>query len=256
MEIIQTFSSPIYTSLQTNVAFEETVALLLKCFITLSRAGEELPGNLSIPFSIILPPLVAAHPDPPMRHLLFRLLSIFLSLLMAKYRLQVLEDLLTNTAVHTPQMRIAAIGLVKDSVLETLNSSTRLEPSYDVFGTSLCLDRLDHVLFRLDPLDLFQSTGFNVDEFAQSPEPKRLVESLALYYVVMQRDTENRVSSVNLPIFKHNSLPPRLVFGIQTGLRGWRRIFFTRLGNSCKAELWTLSVSCLWNTAVLNVTEL
>lgn len=150
---------------------------------------------MTLPFSAILPPLASAHPDPAMRHLIFRLLSVVLSLFMHKYRLQVLEDLLTNTAVHAPQIRVAAIGLVKDSVLQALSGDSSIPPNCDAFGTSQFLDRLGPVLFRPEPLDLFQSTDFDIEEFVQSSEPKRLIESLALYYVIMQRDTHNRVRS-------------------------------------------------------------
>lgn len=199
LELVQTFCPPIFKSIQTNVAFEETIALLLTCFISISRAGHvvSLPVSMTLPFSAILPPLASAHPDPAMRHLIFRLLSVVLSLFMHKYRLQVLEDLLTNTAVHAPQIRVAAIGLVKDSVLKALSSSP---PNCDAFGTSQFLDRLGPVLFRPEPLDLFQSTDFDIEEFVQSSEPKRLIESLALYYVIMQRDTDNRVRSFSFLI--------------------------------------------------------
>jgi hypothetical protein len=198
--LIQAFSSPAFTSIQTNTAFEETVAFLLICFTSISRAKDAppLPFNVVIPFSIVLPPLASAHPDPAMRHLLFRLLAVVLSLFIPTYRLQILEDMLTNSTAHAPQIRIAAIGLVKDSVLDAISTKSAIPPTpnLDSFGTPQFLDRLGHVLFRPDPPDLFQNPNFNVEEFVQSPEPKRLVESLALYYVALQRDTTNRVCHV------------------------------------------------------------
>lgn len=199
--LIQTFSSPAFTSIQTNIAFDETVAFLLKCFTYISRAEDvpQLPFNVTIPFSVILPPLASGHPDPAMRHLLFRLLAVVLSLFGSAYRLQVIEDMLTDSAAYAPQIRIAAIGLVKDSVLDaiTVKNVAPSTPDLGAFGTPQFLDRLGHVLFRPDPPDLFQRPNFNIEEFVESPEPKRLVESLALYYVILQRDITNRVTSDN-----------------------------------------------------------
>lgn len=219
--LIQAFSSSAFTSIQTNTAYEETVAFLLTCFTSISRAKDvpQLPFNVIIPFSFVLPPLASAHPDPAMRHLLFRLLAVVLSLFVPGYRLQILEDMLTNSAVHAPQIRIAAIGLVKDSVLDaiTTKSTVPLTPKQDAFGTPQFLDRLGHVLFRPDPPDLFQNANFDAEEFVQSPEPKRLAESLALYYVVLQRDTTNRVCYVNAPSGK-------VLIGDKTGIRDRNRI--------------------------------
>ena len=104
-------------------------------------------------------------------------------------------DMLTDPS-HSPQIRTAAISLVKENVLHALNGTNVLpvlSPLEDVFGTSQFLEILGPVLFRPNPHDLFDSLDFDPDDFIHSPEPNRLIECLAFYYVLIQRDTENRV---------------------------------------------------------------
>jgi hypothetical protein len=48
------------------------------------------------------------------------------------------------------------------------------------------------VLLRPSPPDLF-SSGISLDQFKDSLEPSRLIECLALYYVVLLRDKFNMV---------------------------------------------------------------
>lgn len=196
VELLQTFSSPIYTSIQINVAFDETIAFLLKCFTLVARAEKkvEIPCNVAIPLSFVLPPLTGAHPKPEMRHCLLRLLSIVLSSFCPTYRLQVIEDMLTDTAAHAPQVRIAVVGFVKESVLEALGEGKKVPvlPEENAFGTSVFLDRLGSTLFRTDPPGLFQTPRFDAEDFLQSLEPRRLVECLGLYYVLIKRDRTNQ----------------------------------------------------------------
>lgn len=156
-----------------------------------------LPFDFMIKFSLILPSLMGVHPDPPTRHMLFRLTAVTLSLTGPPLRVQILMDMLTEPA-HPPQTRIAAISLTKESVLHALNGTNILpviSPLEDIFGTSRFLDILGPVLFRPDPHDLFDNPSFDLDEFIYSTEPNRLIECLAFYYVLIQRDTENRVGT-------------------------------------------------------------
>jgi hypothetical protein len=148
-----------------------------------------------IKFSLVLPSLMGVHPDPPTRHMLFRLTALTLSLTEPSLRVQILTDMLTDPT-YLPQTRIAAVSLVKESVLHTLNGTCVLpvsSPREDVFGTSLFLELLGPVLFQPNPHDLFENSNFDLDEFLSSPEPNRLTESLSFYYVLIQRDTGNRV---------------------------------------------------------------
>ena len=138
---------------------------------------------------------MGAHPDPPTRHMLFRLTALTLSLTEPSLRVQILTDMLTDPT-HSPQTRVAAISLVKESVLCALSGTSVLpvlSPLEDIFGTSLFLEFLGPALFRLNPHDLFDDPNFDPDEFLFSPEPNRLIECLSFYYVLIQRDVENRV---------------------------------------------------------------
>lgn len=155
-----------------------------------------LPFDFIIKSSLVLPLLMGVHPDPPTRHMLFRLTALTLSLTDSPLRSQILLDMLTDPT-HSPQTRIAAVSLVKENVLHALNGTNVLpvlSPLKDMFGTSRFLEIFGPVLFRPDPHDLFDNPNFDLDGFIHSPEPNRLIECLALYYVLIQRDTENRVS--------------------------------------------------------------
>jgi hypothetical protein len=85
-------------------------------------------------------------------------------------------------------MRTAAIGLVKEAVIEAL-----LHPKTEnVFASSFLIQTIGPHVFRLDPPNLLASIS-GVDALKDSPEPPRLVECLNLYYILLSRDTENRV---------------------------------------------------------------
>jgi hypothetical protein len=102
--------------------------------------------------------------------------------------LALLSDLLT--AFSTPeQMRVVCVGLVKEAVLTALSSS---EPS--PFASPLMLQTLGPVLFRPDPVNLFEKE-VELAEFVDSGEPKRLTECLSFYYVLLMRDAHNVVST-------------------------------------------------------------
>lgn len=154
-----------------------------------------LPFEFVIKSALILPPLMGIHPDPSTRHMLFRLTGLILSLTEPPIRMQMLMDMLTDPS-HSPQVQIAAISLVKENVLHALDGTNVLpvsSPLEDVFGTSRLLEALGPVLFRLNPHDLFDNPNFDPDDLIHSPESNRLIECLAFYYVLIQRDKENRV---------------------------------------------------------------
>lgn len=178
---------------------DEASAFLLAHISAVTRVKPHppfLPFEFMIKVTFVLPSLMAVHPDPPTRHMLFRLTALTLSLTEPALRAQILMDMLTDST-HTPQTRIAAVSLVKENVCHALNGTSVLpvlSPLEDLFGTSLFLEILGPVLFRPNPPDLFDNPAFDPDEFLYSPEPNRLIECLSFYYVLIQRDTENRVS--------------------------------------------------------------
>lgn len=138
----------------------------------------------------VLVVLSSAHTSPLVRNQTFRTLSLLLGSSPAQLRLQLLADLLANC--EYPQMRVAAVSLVKDAVLEALESQTM--ETANPFRTPMFMRVFGPLLFRPSPSDLFvPSTKLDLQEFFDSPELKRLIEVLSLYYVVLKRDKANKV---------------------------------------------------------------
>jgi Uncharacterised protein family, YAP/Alf4/glomulin len=178
----------ILASLNSNVALDATLAILIKVLCASSPPQTELSPDIVIPLTTVLPLLCSAHPDSSMRHITFRILGRVLQLTPSVLRLQILQDLVSPSEDASPHMRTAAIGLVKEAVLEAL-SSQQVE---NVFSTPLLLQTIGPYVFRLDPPDILASiTG--IDALKNSPEPGRLVECLGLYYILLSRDIGNRV---------------------------------------------------------------
>ena len=92
-------------------------------------------------------------------------------------------------------MRVAAVGLVREAVLDALIEMKTGKEKNNIFASPKFMQTFAPVVFRPR---LPEGAGVEgkgaLEEFLASPEPLRLVESLGLYYVVLQRDTENLVS--------------------------------------------------------------
>ncbi|KAI9444189.1 hypothetical protein H4582DRAFT_1919943 [Lactarius indigo] len=169
----------ILTSIQSNIALDASLAILLKV--------PELPGHIIIPLTTFLPSLCSVHPDASTRHIAFRILARVLQIAPPMLRLQVLRDLISPSEGTSPHMRSAAIGLVKESVLEALSHPNR----ENVFASPFLLQTIGPYIFRLDSSDLL-TTIDGADASNDSPELARLVECLGLYYILLLRDVENR----------------------------------------------------------------
>jgi uncharacterized protein YAP/Alf4/glomulin family len=177
-------------SLQNNVALDASLAILLRVLCTTpSTPQAELSPDIIIPLTTVLPLLCSAHPDASTRHITFRILGHVLHLAPSTLRLQILCDLVSPSEDASPYMRTAAIGLVKEAVLEAF-SLPKME-NVNVFASPFLLQTIGPHVFRLDPPDLLGS--IEVDEFKDSPEPTRLVGCLNLYYILLSRDVDNRV---------------------------------------------------------------
>jgi len=173
--------------LKSNVALDATLAILLKVLCTAPLPQAELSPDIIIPLTTILPCLCSAHPDASTRHIMFRILGRVLQLAPSVLRLHILRDLVSPSEDVSPYMRTAAIGLVKEAVLEALSYPN----TENVFASPLLLQTIGPHVFRLDPPDLLTSIA-SVDELKNRPEPARLVECLNLYYVLLLRDRDNR----------------------------------------------------------------
>lgn len=119
-----------------------------------------------------------------------------LALTPSQLRLQLLRDILADDDGDTaPQMRVAAIGLVKEAVLEALSTPASDEDS-NAFASPLFMRTFAPLVFsqRLPSIKHGEEDAEDdLEAFLESPEPLRLVESLGLYYVVLQRDVGNKV---------------------------------------------------------------
>lgn len=185
-------------SIQANTALPSTLALLLTALGP--RAPPSAPApDLLLPLAHVLPALAGAHPDPELRHIAFRLLSRVLALVPSLVRLELLRDILAAGGEEgedgvAPQMRVAAVGLLKEAVLDGLSGSG----GDNAFASPLFMRTFTPLVFttQLPDAGVGGNAGDELEAFLESPEPLRLVESLGLYYVVLQRDVANKVSDI------------------------------------------------------------
>ncbi|KAF8526571.1 hypothetical protein BU17DRAFT_40325 [Hysterangium stoloniferum] len=172
------------SSLQQNVATDESLALLLTL---LHSSSHQLQQEIVDPLSTVLTPLASTHHQPLVRHIAFRLLATLLSRAPPPVHLTHISSLLSDCPF--PQMRVAAVGLVKEAFLRDIDSPGK---ETSPFSSSTLLRALGSKLFRPDPPELFASpTDKSLEAFLDSSEPARLTECLAFYYVLIMRDRTN-----------------------------------------------------------------
>ena len=115
------------------------------------------------------------------------IISSILTLTKLDLRIQLLTNLTGDSQL--PQMRVAAVGLVKEAIIDSLSST---EPN--LFASPLFLRVFGSILFRPSPMDLFSgSKELSLRTFQESSEPQRLVQCLALPCVLVKRDLRNMV---------------------------------------------------------------
>ncbi|KAK7449643.1 hypothetical protein VKT23_013118 [Stygiomarasmius scandens] len=217
----------VISSIQTSHFLEETLAILLLSLHNLQQPGKsviELPPDLIHPLFTLLPHLASAHPEPQVRHHTFRVLSMVLRSTPAMVRMHALRSLTgpsdpdqrpgrgSNPDVEDVeearrlQMQIAAVGLVKEAVLEALSSTPTLSSSRNVFATPKFLQTFGPVLFATQPQNYFETLVQRIQglprtaedywdqlrkELEKEAELTRLVECMSLYYVLLLRDVQN-----------------------------------------------------------------
>ncbi|OJT01701.1 hypothetical protein TRAPUB_7757 [Trametes pubescens] len=172
----------------SSICLDEILSILINFLAPLRSVipRPELEVDLIIPLIHLLPPLASNHPDPDIRHYTFRVLSLVLGLSPSPVRFQLLKDLLSDEDTP-PQMRTAAVGLLKEAVMEGLSQDAQ-----NMFASPLLLSTFGPIVLQPDPPDIFDSA--TCEDFLAGPEPLRLVECLGFYYVWLQRDRTNRVS--------------------------------------------------------------
>lgn len=173
----------ILSAFQSGVALDECLALLLNVLHNLQEST--VSPEIVVPLCTIVSSVASTHADPTVRHQAFRVLALLLSHSPPALRMEALKELTTDQ--YLPQMRTAAVGLVKEAVLEGLGSN-----SQNMFGSGLFMQTFGPILFRPNPPD-YLSKDYSTQELCESYEIRRIVESLSLYYVLLQRDKMNKV---------------------------------------------------------------
>jgi hypothetical protein len=188
----QTFSDflPVVIScLHANAALDSTLALLLSTLHASPLLSVSPESAFNLTYTLAM--LSAAHPDPATRHIAFRVVALTLPLSPATQQLTLLCEMLSPSEDTPPQLRVAAVGLARDTILRALG-----DPAPSPLASPLTLQALGPLVLRLDPPDLFADpAGVDLTEFCETPELKRLTECLGFYYVLHMRDTADRVSA-------------------------------------------------------------
>ncbi|KAI0777791.1 hypothetical protein BD413DRAFT_188939 [Trametes elegans] len=184
--VLNAFFPTILSSIQLNIALDEVLSVLITTLSSLraTTPRTELETDLIIPLVHLLPHLASNHADPDIRHYTFRILSLVLGLSPPPARFQLLRDLLSEEEMPQ-QMRITAIGLLKEAVLEGLSSGKD-----NIFASPYLLTTFGPIVLRPDPPEILDTVS--LEDFLDGPEPLRLVECLGFYYVLLQRDQTNR----------------------------------------------------------------
>lgn len=176
-------SPSILQGLRANIASDECMFLLLSRANTIGTLDPET----LFPIIHALVPISAQHPDPPQRNLAFLTISLLLKRLPSTPRLACLSELVSPECIFPP-MRVAAIGLLKESILASL-----AEPKKDdIFASPQVFTAIGRYVLRPEPPELFSSRP-SLETFLDSIEPSRLVECLGLYYTVLLIDQKNMV---------------------------------------------------------------
>lgn len=180
---LETLLPILVTSIMTNVALDETLAILLYQL----NGPSDIPLEVLAALANVIPSLASAHPDPSIRMMTFRLLAQLLARAPQQIHLDILRELTSES--EFPQMRSAAIGLVKEAVLDGLSKPM----GQNIFASPQFMKTFAPILFKLNPPNLL-APGLSPEEFIETSEPSRISESLGLLYVLLLRDKHNQVS--------------------------------------------------------------
>lgn len=173
-------------ALEMNMVIDESLFLL---FRLLTHENVSVSPDVATSLCTVLTALASTHLDPTIRQLNLRLLSLTLSKLPPPPRLEILLKLTSDE--DFPQIRGPAVGLVKEAVLEALAFPPD-HASRNPFASPELLRIFGGVLFRPNPPEFFNERKTR-EELAQSLELLRIADCLSFYYILLQRDRENKV---------------------------------------------------------------
>lgn len=185
-----------------NMVLDEALFLL---FGILTDENTSISPEFATSLCTVFTALASTHLDATIRQLNLRFLSLTLSKLPPGPRLEMLLKLTTDE--DFPQIRGPAVGLVKEAVLEALALPSDHSPR-NPFASPDLLRMFGAVLFRPNPPGFFGERKTR-EELAQSLELLRIADCLSFYYVLLQRDRDNRVRLVapSLVVFHLTLLP-------------------------------------------------
>lgn len=195
---LESFFPALITCIQSNIALDETLAVLYNQLSSSPSDADAgvLPPEIVTPLTTILAPLASAHPHPQTRFLTFRLLALLLKRSSPLIRLETLKEL-SGSENEWAQMRVASVGLIKEGILEGLEG-----PPHDSLATRHCMETFEKVLFCPNPPSFFSELEKgNADEESAASELARISECLALLYVLLLRDKNNRASPLPTSLF-------------------------------------------------------
>lgn len=179
-------------NLQIQHLSDECYYLILSALVPPHLTNSTVPSDASVPLVQVLVPVAASHPDPALRNLTYTLVSLLLKALPPAPRLASLSELVSPGCAF-PAMRVAAISLVRDAVLDAL-ATTKSRAERNALASPQLFAAIGRVLLRPEPPNLFENTSEEkLERFLEGSEPARLTECLGLYYVVLERDEKNLV---------------------------------------------------------------
>lgn len=173
-------------ALQMNMIVDESLFLL---FRMLTYETTSISLDVATSPCTVFTALASTHLDPTIRQLNLRLLSLTLTKLPPFPRFNILLRLTTDE--DFPQIRGPAVGLLREAVLEAL-ALPQDHASRNPFASPELLRVFGSVLFQPNPPAFFEERRTR-EELAQSLELLRIADCLSFYYVLLQRDRENKV---------------------------------------------------------------
>ncbi|KAL5521578.1 hypothetical protein ACEPAF_2326 [Sanghuangporus sanghuang] len=206
-------------ALQSNTSTDASLNILLHIlYPSIPNTTTSIDPEYIPPLSSALASTASTAPDPQIRLIAFRILGALLARAPPLEHMTLLRDLLTETPF--PSMRVAAVGLLKDAVLQALRPDAGPNP----FASPDMLQTFGYIVLRPDPPDLFSkpATRASPESFMETQEPKRLVECLAFYYVLLMRDEHNATGIRNPSQIK--SVEKEFLSPLRDTLNAWAEL--------------------------------
>lgn len=190
---LETLTPAMIPNLQIQHLNDECYYLILSALVpSQPSTNSTVPAEASVPLVQVLVPVAASHPDSALRNLIYTLISLLLKALPPVPRLASLTELVSPGCAF-PAMRVAAISLARDAVLDAL-ATTKSRAERNALASPQLFAAMGRVLLRPEPPDLFEDTSEEkLKLFLEESEPARLTECLGFYYVILEQDKKNLV---------------------------------------------------------------